>query len=250
MKIITKYKDYYDGLQALGQDKANIYIRNEDLKVIDTPSDFKGLEGLIFSNQKARSYIKKKTGLYKEHYYAHKFGLGFCGKVYFGIRVLHVVNNEVENANTFYKADAFRAYERQLLESYYPNKMSLVVNPNINKFSELSTTSNQYGYYFHKLKAPVFVYPAYAYWHTTEYTIHSLEFEYKYKTAFIVNPILKEFQFYKQFDPHTCYQELAQFNGGVLTNNESTDGGLDDLGKVKSHGFDEKYGFRKRPSKK
>ncbi|MEM9930864.1 MAG: hypothetical protein AAF840_13665, partial [Bacteroidota bacterium] len=65
----------------------------------------------------------------------------------------------------------------------------------------------------------------------------------------LTNPILKDFEFYRIVDSYSCYQSLAQFLSGVLTDREKIKNNLTDLQKIRKHGFDAKYGFRKRPDK-
>ena len=62
----------------------------------------------------------------------------------------------------------------------------------------------------------------------------------------ITNPNLKEVNFQKVKDAYQCYQEIEQYLNGVLGNIERDDDNRTDIEKVRSHGFDDKYGFRTR----
>lgn len=59
-----------------------------------------------------------------------------------------------------------------------------------------------------------------------------------------------EIDFYRKKSPVECYQSINQYRFGVLVSDEGGLGKQSDIQKVQSHGFDLKYGFRKRPNEK
>lgn len=63
----------------------------------------------------------------------------------------------------------------------------------------------------------------------------------------LVNPPLKDYQFYRIMDPYTAYQELDMYVGGTLAWPFNMMVEVSDASKVAKHGFDPKYGFRTRP---
>ena len=65
--------------------------------------------------------------------------------------------------------------------------------------------------------------------------------------SFCINPVLKDFNFMRVLDPVTAYNELRMFIGGVLTNPEKDVDQVSMEYRYRQKGFDEKYGFRKRP---
>jgi hypothetical protein len=64
----------------------------------------------------------------------------------------------------------------------------------------------------------------------------------------VVNPALKDFQFYKVYGPVEAYQELDMFWGGVLAPESSPMIEVPDKYKIAGHGFDQ-HSFRKAPTK-
>lgn len=58
--------------------------------------------------------------------------------------------------------------------------------------------------------------------------------------------MLKNIGFQRIKNAFQCYQSIDQYLNGVLGNTEKDDDNRSDLEKVRSHGFDEKYGFRTR----
>lgn len=67
-------------------------------------------------------------------------------------------------------------------------------------------------------------------------------------THYVLNPCLKDIQFYQVLDAFTAYQELEMWVGGVLSNNPQIQP-VPDKFKIQQHGYDE-YSFRKLPTKK
>ena len=64
----------------------------------------------------------------------------------------------------------------------------------------------------------------------------------------IINPCLKDYEFYRVFDPYTCYQEISMYVGNNLVEDPNKAWPIGDKLKVQSHGFD-KYSFRKDKQK-
>lgn len=64
-----------------------------------------------------------------------------------------------------------------------------------------------------------------------------------------INPILKNYKFYKVFDPYSCYQEISMFVDGQLAYPGNIMIEVEDKYRIAAHGFDHKYAFRKPPSK-
>ena len=89
---------------------------------------------------------------------------------------------------------------------------------------------------FRNAKAPIFVYD-------------SENIKARNGSAFLINPILKEFEFYKVVDAFTAFTELQMFIGGVLGVGEKEIVEIEDKYKIGQHGFD-KWSFRREPTKK
>lgn len=68
---------------------------------------------------------------------------------------------------------------------------------------------------------------------------------YRPNITLIVNPSLKDLEFYRVKDPFTCYQEIDQFLT-KLTSPEKEYPQVEDIYRLVEHGFDKKVSFRKR----
>jgi len=62
-----------------------------------------------------------------------------------------------------------------------------------------------------------------------------------------VNPPLRDYQFYRKMDAYTTYQELDMWISGTLAYPQNMMVEVEDKYRIMAHGFDMKYGFRKRP---
>ena len=63
------------------------------------------------------------------------------------------------------------------------------------------------------------------------------------RSIFVIDPVLKDYNFQKVLDPFTAYQELDQWIGGVLGQNPQPEEVADKY-KIQQHGYD-KWSFRK-----
>ena len=62
------------------------------------------------------------------------------------------------------------------------------------------------------------------------------------------NPCLADLHLQRSLDPHSCFQDISQFIGGVMPGRQMPMVEISDKDMVVKKGFDEKYGFRTRPS--
>lgn len=69
-------------------------------------------------------------------------------------------------------------------------------------------------------------------------------------SAIILNPCLKDFQFYRMVDPVTAFQEISMFISGILGGTAPPMVEVSDVVRLEKHGFDKKISFRKGKEKK
>ena len=232
MYIIAKNKDYYDGVVgSVGMDKTLVYER-EVIEITENPKMPKPFKHKRFSWDDKNPFLSvchanvdhKKTKHYED---VRGFIVGFCGKLYLGWKFEYKENEwgelgyvdvtktniiyDYNNAKEFLKSDYWR--------SNLDDDIKYVLNYNpIDLFREFKT--------------PIFVYDT-----------------YRKDDAFIINPILKDYEFYKVVDAFTAFTELQMFIGGVLGVGEKEIVEIEDKYKIGQHGFD-KWSFRREPSKK
>lgn len=65
-----------------------------------------------------------------------------------------------------------------------------------------------------------------------------------YAEQIILNPVLKEIEFYKKIDSFTAFQELSMFISGIMGGKSPCMIEISNDDKIAKHGFD-KYSFRK-----
>jgi hypothetical protein len=63
----------------------------------------------------------------------------------------------------------------------------------------------------------------------------------------VVDPCLKDLGFQKALDPYTVFQEIDMFLGGVMAQPRDPPSPMSDREKISSHGMDVKRSFRKMP---
>jgi len=234
MLIISKQKDYYDGVVGtMGVDKTIVYERHtkEYIKRNEFPKEFcydmtRGWKERSPELNVGITHLKEGIEKYKR---VNWFIVGFCGKLYIGWKLWY---REEDGLSGEWKYDIsydFDYVEPMIKISYMFHKPSdsvkKILNYNaINIFREHHT-------------------PSFIYYEDDGYRVSRNE-------KFIVNPILKDFEFYKVFDSFTAFQEIQMFLGGVLGSGENDMVEISNKNKILKHGFDYKWSFRKEPTKK
>ena len=259
MKIVSKYKDFYDGAQALGIDKTLIYKRFQNTYEVENFSKFSEFNESIWKNL-PEPYMISPTGEFyhtaNELISIEYSSIGFCGKLYPYIRFVKKINNAIVSRSTFYngkKADDFmvklqsKFSKLEFMSEFY--RCEKPTEKELNEYLDTDAFNKERTDWFQKVNSPTFVFNEEPYKKDQENNFKKVA--NKSSLGYVLtNPILKEFEFYKVMDNYTCYQTLSQYLGGVLTDREIIKDNLTDLQKVAQHGFDKKYGFRTRPKKK
>ena len=238
MYIISKHKDYYDGVAGTtGIDKTIVYER-ETLEIVDNkeiPRPFHIKRGMwneenAFINIVSAEIDKKKTKYYVD---AHCFIVGFCGKLYLGWKLTHISKGWDEEHSIpcdVRITDIVYGYEnvKEYLKTEYWRSN---IEDNVRYVKSYDPI-----HVFREINAPVFVFNG-------DNTAPRNSY------AFIINPILKDYGFYKVMDSFTAFQEISMFMGGVLGRGEKEILVVEDKYKIAQHGFD-KWSFRKEPESK
>lgn len=247
MYIISKHKDYYDSAVGMGIDKTIVYERKpRQEKVPKELSDF-------LNQYDHYSFVKERLNKKIVNYSTSVIHIGFCGKIYLGIRL----NKEFENSYTY---DKIKEVEMMWNHDTIRKKL----NPEVkyhkyrwfkNQKSELELFNNYVAKleaydatkWFREFNSPIFAISGPPIDDSYSWR-QSLGFNNKDGELF-VNPILKEYQFAKVFDPYTAFQEVQMYVSGVLgVSKDGTDFPATEKEKVAQHGMN-KWSFR-RPSRK
>jgi hypothetical protein len=256
MKIISKFKDYYDGL-ASHDASTGVYERTQS----KIPVDWIGYASSTIGQK--RSY-ELSTGL-----------VGFCGKLYPFIRY----ENEVENPKYHCLGNPMVSSTIKTVEYLYSFEEFEVVREDVKDVKSkrwrwngmndlmrgwdknednaklwfeqdwatlLAKRENRWG---GNGKTPVYAKP------------RELFVEHKVPYFFlghlgikgasgqgygvILNPCLTDYQFYRMFDAYTAYQEIEMFmNNEIVRPDDPFIEPISDEAKAQAHGFD-KFSFRK-----
>jgi len=254
MKIISKFKDYYDGIQSLGIDKSLVYRRLKEIKEVELP------EGYTTSIKNSTNTLEWDTILLVNDYKRYEelrikceqVLIGFCGKLVPAIRFNYNKKGITKNSVVLYNAQTiieyFNKLKRKYKELHFTN--SLYGYPyeepdqkTLNTFFKQRIFEQNYHQWFQNFGAPVFIF--------SKEIIRKFEGTRKRNGLYVaLNPSLKALEFYRVKDSYSAFQEIAQYLGGVLTKRESIENKLSDIDKIKQHGFDVKYGFRTRKKEK
>ena len=245
MYIIAKNKDYYDGvIGTVGIDKTIVYERIID-EITEKNKKPKQFQHKTFSWEDGNPFLsvcnarvdRDKTNHNYED--VHGFIVGFCGKLYLGWKFEYKYeewdydeNRKTEKTGT----DIIYGYEKakEFLKPYWRNNLEDEIKY-VMDYDPINI--------FREINAPVFIYDSDTFITRGDYG------SIKNMGLFIINPILKDYEFYKVVDAFTAFQELQMFISGVLGTGEKEIIEVADEHKITQHGFD-KWSFRREPSKK
>lgn len=211
IRIISKFKDYYDSVQSYGQDDL-VYVREPSEIEVEDP------KGIWYCGYLGD--ITSRLGC-----------VGFCGNLYPYVTLY----KDYVDPHTFYSVEEVTKFVVPLLKKKdvetYHNKYSRWSNylseGRVKRFFE----EKNWEIYHKQLDiAPIFV----------------IEYKRNYNdpTTLALNPPLKNLQFYKLFDSYTAFQELFMY----ISNTAQPEKGIpkvSDSDMIVAKGFD-KHSFRKQ----
>lgn len=245
--LIIKHKktDYYDGVAGTtGIDKTIVYNRQTiEYYRHDNINNFITHLKSNNKNEIKDVFLKlRNVSIKKKYYNSYPFNsyfiIGFCGKLYIGWK-LHSKGKNIHT--TCYEAITTITYDLD-----YIRKIFKLKGYNSNLIDDI----NNILYYnaidlFRELNTPCFIYDS-------DYRRNDIDNKAYFNNPhprFIINPILKDYEFYKVFDSFQTFQEISMFLGGVLGDHEKEIVVVDDKYKIEQHGFD-KWSFRKMSENK
>jgi len=227
MRIISKFKDYYDGCMMYGVDRDRVYVRNTH--ELDTKLNIYDISTYPFP-------------ILRDHIEV----IGFCGKLYPFINgsdgymdhnerknlIMYgedIVNYEVEDVTC---PRTYRSYNKiQLIKPHkdsWRRKYDNRVKYNQERYDALMNSESLKSIFLEH-KIPVFHYTG---------------------SKLIANPNLKDLCFFKVKDSVNTFQELEQYISSVLVSDTLVDVPVgDDIVVRDSKGFD-KMSFKKEPGQK
>lgn len=194
MYIISKFKDYYDGVAgSMGIDKTIVYERKNHI-IEENSKEMPKLFQRIGWNEHKKS--NNPFALFSDfhfHTYLNKndeydeiipFVIGFCGKYYVGWELIKKVNMYDNESIITYDVSNVENLVRK--SDWFDNNFIDIYN-NIINFDNIEI--------FREFNTPIFV------------LIYKTP-KYGMRRELHINPVLKDFDFYKVFDAFTAFQEL------------------------------------------
>lgn len=245
MRIISKYHDYYDVVAGQGVDLTRIFTRNTTEFKGNFPLDgwdvkhyWRSQEDNNYPRADAHVYTANKRHSGPELYHAEYVYVLFAGKVYGGIALKNtkVGDPEFGNISYFWDVDAWtdKTEEIGLAErkSFSDKPYGKGAKSDKERFEKVLSIKGDEYLRDWAIENKLSIAIACGFFNTRERG-----------DWFVVDPNLKELNFQRVLDPFTAYQELDQWIGGVLGNNEIIPE-MADKDKIAAHGFNS-WSFRK-----
>jgi len=231
MRIISKFKDYYDGVGAGDLDHIPVYERHEkQIELIQPfPRGWRQSKYLIVNrNNKVSGF---KSGLVTERS-LYTYVIGYCGELY---PILKVVQDNGSISKYWYEYDVstYLNYVEKPRWSFDRHEQ------NLNEWLELIKTLKLKDI-FKEHNVPVFIFDGFEI-DTRKGTQPVLQVT--------LNPRLRKYEFYKVKEPYTAYQDIRVYVGNDLAHDTEVDVPTgDDKTLAESKGYD-KWSFRKESTK-
>lgn len=236
MKIVSDFHDYYDVAMKQGVDQSILWIRKEK-KIEDKDLSFKSCV-----------FVERFDG---DRYSctAHFRVIGFCGKV---IPLVEIDVREIKNAFLYdiESVDEFinSKFDDDFVDWYYNNRKN---NP---KFRP------RYMYKYYGIPNRVAFVKFFEEWEQKKDKFHDLfvehntpvfvthkEFNYNFSSlplySIVINPCLKNYDFFKVKDVYTAYQDISMFMAG-LANPQKPIPEISDKDMLVAKGYDS-FSFKK-----
>lgn len=230
MKIISKFKDYYDGIvNSVGIDSNIIFERYEThekefiIKYLYTPT-----------YEDKSNYYNNKTN-WERMFYSFSL-VGFCGKIYPVLQINTYYTTYGPNKDTVEYIYDIEKIKQTYLNCFDQKNTYTAHNHNWDKFISQTNNKQLLNIFLDKKVISFHIHKTgNLSWVEGAYTIGSVTY----------NNILKDIHFFKLVDAFTAFNEISIFVAEQL-NTEINEFNMSDKQMVVSKGFDPVYGFRKR----
>lgn len=219
MRIISKFKDCYDGLTS---NSGVTYVRETSEITLD--KEIRMSEFDIHRDNQTYNF--------------HPFLLGFCGRVYPAWYLRDIENKQYK---AFYSRETLVKEFPEVLERRRHSWGALYDAPHIDYISDQFHHRLGYG-------MPVdeeLKFSSYFSVDTPAFVVYNAG--HNRASQLIRNPLLRKYEVYKLFPIPLLFQEIEMYLGG-LARPDSRIPKISDEDKISSHGFD-KFSFRKDKAK-
>lgn len=240
MRIVSKFRDYYDCIQATGQDQSLVYVREEIEE--DWSHEIKLGAGFPPPPSGRGRYYFYRSNLC----YCHEYMVGFCGKIYPCLALQKQAGDDptfcysTDDVVRFVEAN----YNKREIDSFHSNESK----GRIKRPWPFGARLALFKKYFEEcqqqtdkanpaaFKHPIFVRDMQSKWVNG-----------KYRIPVTWNACLRPYEFFRVLDPYTAFQELQMYFGSLAVPQKPIPV-PSDKDMVVAKGFD-KWSFRKPPQK-
>lgn len=244
MRIVSKFQDYYDSAQGMGIDKSLVYVRQTDCSKDSKPFKI--------------DITIPRFGRWDDTLQSEALIIGFCGKIFPCLKLIIKVEKksksgvpiteEVERyvysydelKQTLLKHNLKKELDDIEKKDYFWRRSD---KKTIIKFFNEKKNNKKFENIFLENKVPIFV--------IGEGLLiddNSYSWDYYSKALnIILNAELKTFQFYRQVDAFTAFQEIAMYIGGVIPKDTPEMATISDENMLKKKGFITPESFRHMP---
>ena len=235
MKIISDFHDYYDSVQKIDTDKMHTYVRKTSVVKLNRPI-FK-IENWHFEKLNRQTHMRDSINM-------HMFHLGFCGEIYTGVNVGKCILGKSTDSIHYGDLKKIKQLYERLEKPFAWNysRYEGMTKHMLKRLTECFESNN-----INRIKELFLVHKVPAFIVLTNFKDDKYRFGHDQEV--ILNPNLKEMEFFKIKDIYTAYQDIAMYIGNNLVDDRNNAWPIEDKLKVQSHGFDQ-HSFRKEKLKK
>jgi hypothetical protein len=266
MKIISRYKDYYDSAQQYGVEPF-VYVRNSEEQWLES-SELDESVSIGYCHMDGERLV-----------FARRITL-FCGKVYPSLELDVGEQFGKKERHTFFSFEdadkvitSLISKSKRALENYGRSSSADrytfidrgLSRDRLRKFFAITDVGVNVDDLHFKYKSPVISYgltSIFSFYFDDDGRDHHERLlkpddsrislgrrPHGMKVLRCINPILAMYDFQKVMPPYEANQELAMYVGGVLSNVEDNMVQIDDISMRQAKGFDD-MSFKKAPSKR
>lgn len=204
MRILSKFKDYYDSALAFGEDASLIYSRIESIVPLNK-LDMDWLESVKkkLPNIALHSEINGIRRVYSYDTISEAFIIGFCGRLY---PCVHLKIEPLKEMYAYSYDEVISFLKKHKLHKTLKDFEEMdgwLWNSKSNLVDFFNLKVDDFQKFFLESKTPVF----------------KIDFnggKRQNEPRVTLNPQLSENSFVRVVDPFTAYQELSMYIGGVL----------------------------------
>lgn len=252
MRIISSFRDYYDGIQTYGQDRSLIYHR-----VQEEDKDF-------VSDRIPALNRGFWTGM--NHPRLHGFTVGFCGRIYAGVRATLTCHTNKggdqliqfcytpQEVADFYRANCPKRYTLAYTGERPERRRQFFADAKHEDveafFKEHDDRRTEFAELFNAKRCPVWLAWDEGHARACGYlarTVPKDTLRTAHRFAMTYNATLSTVEFIRVIDPYTAFQEIQMFLGN-MAQPEKPIPKISDEVMAEIKGFD-KFSFRKDPAK-